>query len=87
METGGSTALSTEPDMRYAVVDSGRRSLGAVLDVRIDRLWRATERDTVRNITIEDEEFVAQPADVVLSLKRNFDVGRGVIAKQSYDSE
>lgn len=73
--------------MRYAVVDSGRRSLGAVLDVRIDRLWRATERDTVRNITIEDEEFVAQPADVVLSLKRNFDVGRGVIAKQSYDSE
>lgn len=79
--------MSTEPDMRYAVVDSGRRSLGAVLDVRIDRLWRATERDTVRNITIEDEEFVAQPADVVLSLKRNFDVGRGVIAKQSYDSE
>ena len=79
--------MSTEPDMRYAVVDSGRRSLGAVLDVRIDRLWRATERDTVRNIAIEDEEFVAQPADVVLSLKRNFDVGRGVIAKQSYDSE
>ena len=79
--------MSTEPDMRYAVVDSGRRSLGAVLDVRIDRLWRATERDTVRNIAIEDEEFVAQPADVVLSLNRNFDVGRGVIAKQSYDSE
>jgi hypothetical protein len=44
--------LSVELDMRYAVVDNGRRSLGAVFDVRIDRLWRATERDTVRNMAM-----------------------------------
>lgn len=44
--------MSVELDMRYTVVDIGRRSLGAVLDVRTDRLWRATERDTVRNMAI-----------------------------------
>lgn len=50
-ETGGSTGPSVELDMRHAVVESGRSSC----DVRFvnlrERLWRATDRDTVRNIS------------------------------------
>jgi hypothetical protein len=42
--------LSVEFDMRYAVVERGRRSCGVRLVTLDDRLWRATERDTVRNI-------------------------------------
>jgi hypothetical protein len=39
--------------MRHAVVESGRKSCGVRLDIFRDRLWRATDRDTVRNIAID----------------------------------
>jgi hypothetical protein len=42
--------LSVELDMRHAVVESGRMSRGVRFATLRDRLWRATERDTVRSI-------------------------------------
>ena len=42
--------MSVELDMRHAVVESGRKSCGVRLAILDDRLWRATERDTARNI-------------------------------------
>jgi hypothetical protein len=44
--------LSVEFDMRHAVVESGRRSCCARDAVLRDRLWRATDRDTVRNMAM-----------------------------------
>lgn len=51
--------------MRQAVVESGRRSCGALFDVRRVRLWRAMERDTVRNIAIEVWKTAPKPAELV----------------------
>lgn len=50
VDTGGSTGLSAELDMRHTVVESGRKSCGVRLDLLRDRPWRASDRDTVRNM-------------------------------------
>lgn len=42
--------MSAELDMRYVVVERGRRSCGVRLAILEDRLWRARERDAVRNM-------------------------------------
>ena len=42
--------MSVELDMRHTDVESGRRSCGARFAILEDLLWRATERDTVRNM-------------------------------------
>ena len=62
-DTGGSTLLSAELDMRIAVVESGRRSCGVRLAILDDRLWRAMERDTVRNIVEVYVWMRLQPAE------------------------
>lgn len=53
VDTGGSTALRVEPDIRHAVVESGLRSCGVRFATFRDRLWRTTDRETVRNIATE----------------------------------
>ena len=45
--------MRAELDMRYAVVERGRKSCGARFDGLNVRLWRAMERETVRNIATE----------------------------------
>ena len=42
--------MSVELDIRHTDVESGRRRCGARFAILEDLLWRATERDTVRNM-------------------------------------
>ena len=50
--------MSVELDMRHTDVESGRRSCGARFAILEDLLWRATERDTVRNmVTIMEKQM------------------------------
>jgi hypothetical protein len=72
VDKGGSTALSVELAMRYAVVESGRRSCGVRHAVRRERLWRATERGTVRSIAAVGCIVRLYPAGPVFSTSENY---------------
>ena len=55
--------MSVELDMRHTVVESGRRSCGVRCEVLSVRLWRATERDTVRSIAIQGGQNELYPVE------------------------
>jgi hypothetical protein len=61
VDTGWSNGFSTELDMRHAVVESGRRSCGVRFDSFRDRLWRATDRDIVRNMALRVQGVCSLP--------------------------
>jgi hypothetical protein len=62
-DTGGSIGLRAELDMRYAVVESGRRSCDGRFAVRRDRLWRTMDRETVRSIVSMCDRTKLYPAE------------------------
>lgn len=49
-DTGGSTGLRMEADIRQAVVERGRRSCGVRFESLRGRVWRAADRAAVRSI-------------------------------------
>lgn len=56
--------------MRHAVVERGRRSWVVRFDALRDRLWRATDLDTVRNMAMEAAEEASTHSAWSLFLRR-----------------
>lgn len=64
--------MSVELDMRYVVVESGRRSCGVRFDILRVRLWRKRERGIVRSMAIECRKDERQSIELSFHAQKLF---------------